>query len=64
MISEPSRNGNAKHSVEQTANEPPLSTHDEAILTDPEKQEEYRRLLSEELRRRSCPGCGEEPWSS
>ena len=64
MINEPCRNGNANRSDEQAKNDSPLSANDEAILADPVKQEEYRRLFSEELRRRSCPGCGEEPWSS
>lgn len=62
MISEPSRNGNASRSDEQTTSELALSAKDEAILADPETQDEYRRLFNEELRRRSCPGCGEEPW--
>lgn len=63
MINEPCGNGSAKRSDEQTQGGPALSASDEAILADPEKQDEYRRLFSEELRRRSCPGCGEEPWS-
>ena len=64
MINESGRNGNAKRADEHALSEPPLSANDEATLADPEKQEEYRRRFSEELRRRSCPGCGEEPWSS
>jgi hypothetical protein len=59
MISEPIRNSNAKRPDVRKTNASQLSASDEAILADPDKQEEYRRLFNEELRRRSCPGCGE-----
>ncbi len=38
----------------------PLDSKDLAHLADPQTQEEYRRAYLEQLRRRACPGCGDD----
>ena len=38
----------------------PLDSKDLADLADPKTQEEYRQAFLEQLRRRACPGCGDD----
>ena len=37
-----------------------LSEKDLQDLADPEKQAEYRKAFAEQMRQRSCPGCGDD----
>jgi len=38
----------------------PLESAESAQLADPDKQGEYRREYLAQLKRRACPGCGEQ----
>lgn len=44
----------------ETTSEAPNTVESE-ILQDDAKQAEYRKAYLEQLRRMSCPGCGEDP---
>ncbi len=63
-MNEPNQSkGTENQPVENLPLEPTAKPSDglEQLTTDELQQAEYRRAYLEQLRRMSCPGCGEDP---
>jgi hypothetical protein len=63
-MNEPNQSKDSEsQSIENLPIEPTAKPSDglEQLTTDELQQAEYRRAYLEQLRRMSCPGCGEDP---